>query len=156
MKHLRRLMDWTKLKMSTTFSALICLSWACKVMNVPVRPTPALQRNTMKCYACTHTTCLYEDVNRKQRTENREPGSSECWPDVSTYTYSLVAAHQYLDSYSACRIRPTRDQLRSELCLWINVHHYPLLQCQSSSGSVVTASDWHCFGPPGWISDLSF
>ena len=39
--------------------------------------------------------------------------------------------------HSPCRIKPTpkRSNLRIELCLWIYTI-YPLLQCQSSSGSV--------------------
>ena len=45
MKHLRYLIDWTNPKISTLFSASIRFSCVCMVTNVPVRPTPALQRN---------------------------------------------------------------------------------------------------------------
>ena len=50
-----------------------------------------------------------------------------------------------------------RPSLRIEQCLWISTI-YPLLQCQSSSGSLVRASDWNSEDPgsnPGWIS-MSF
>ena len=50
-----------------------------------------------------------------------------------------------------------RPSLRIEQCLWISTI-YPLLQCQSSSGSLVRASDQNSEEPGlnhGWIS-MSF
>ena len=62
--------------------------------------------------------------------------------------------------YSSCRVSQAleRSSLRIELCLWINAI-YPLLQCQSSSSSLVRASDQNSEDPglnPGWISMSSF
>ena len=62
MKHLRYLIDWTNPKISTLFSASICFSCVCMVMNVPVRPTPALQRNC-HCYASYQDHIVYPHFN---------------------------------------------------------------------------------------------
>ena len=68
---------------------------------------------------------------------------------------SSVLEYGELLQHSPCRAKPTpmRSNLRIELCLWIYTIH-PLLQCQSSSGSV-GKSIWLAFRRPSsnpcWI-----
>ena len=90
-----------------------------------------------------------------------EPGSSEFW----RHTHRVAAAitqftgdsTKYFGTYHAEFPKPRRDPAWDSSCLWINTI-YPLLQCQSSSSSLVRVSDWNSEDPgsnPGWIS-MSF
>ena len=67
---------------------------------------------------------------------------------------SSVLEYGELLQHSSCRAKPTpmRSNLRIELCLWIYTIH-PLLQCQSSSGSV-GKSIWLEFRGPRFESWL--
>ena len=97
---------------------------------------------------------------RKEKCFRSAPineGSDSTYRVAAAFTQFAGGSTKYFGTYHAEFPKPERSSLRIELCLWINAI-YPLLQCQSSSSSLVRASDWHSEDPgsnPGWIS-MSF
>ena len=93
-----------------------------------------------------------------------EPGSSECWSDALTNWATGTVDTQFTGFSNSvpCWVASAltmqskaytkRSNLRIELCLWIYTV-YPLLQCQSSSGSD-GKSLWPAFGRPRFKSWL--